>query len=317
LIREFDFYVGVSKTLKKAFISIKGIYLTSEILGQEITWLTPFNYPSKLTFDIDYSIMLNFLELYTNLLKFVNFKLYKDLGLDYPPFPDTNLDKPYYGLDSLAIKGIQTQVADRQRIEKGNLTSEIDCQSAEMKAILEKEKQGNKLKNLFNGFVFWINREVPKEVFSLAVLSCGGLFGDESDGSAFDYKDKRITHYIIDRPIEGIQKLKNKEYIQPQWIFDCINSGTILPLSEYEPGHILPPHISPYFEFDANEYKPTIINKKTTSKDIDDDEEEVKKQEEEVDKNLNKMLMSNNQKKLYAKIEKERILKMKRPKKKE
>ena len=54
-------------------------------MGNEIVWLNPFNYPQKLTFEVDYSIMLSFLELYTSLLKFVNYKLFKDVGLDYPP----------------------------------------------------------------------------------------------------------------------------------------------------------------------------------------------------------------------------------------
>ena len=98
LIREFYFYVGTAKILKKVsnflffqtFISIKGIYLSAEIMGNEIVWLNPFNYPQKLSFEVDYSIMLSFLELYTSLLKFVNFKLYKDIGLDYPPRKEVN-----------------------------------------------------------------------------------------------------------------------------------------------------------------------------------------------------------------------------------
>ena len=59
-------------------------------MGNEIVWLNPFNYPQKLSFEVDYSIMLSFLELYTSLLKFVNFKLYKDIGLDYPPRKEVN-----------------------------------------------------------------------------------------------------------------------------------------------------------------------------------------------------------------------------------
>jgi pescadillo protein len=85
LVREFNFYVACAKNIKKSFISIKGIYLSAEIMGNEIVWLNPFNHPQKMTFEVDYSIMLNFLELYTSLLKFVNFKLYKDIGMEYPP----------------------------------------------------------------------------------------------------------------------------------------------------------------------------------------------------------------------------------------
>jgi hypothetical protein len=40
----------------------------------------------------------------------------------------------------------------------------------------------------------------------------------------------------------------NKEYVQPQWIFDCLNKKMILPVSNYAPGKKLPPHLSPYYE---------------------------------------------------------------------
>ena len=36
--------------------------------------------------------MMDFLELYSTLMKFENFKLYKDIGLNYPS-PEENIDK--------------------------------------------------------------------------------------------------------------------------------------------------------------------------------------------------------------------------------
>jgi len=35
--------------------------------------------------DVDFKVMATFLEFYTTLLGFVNYKLYSDLGLVYPP----------------------------------------------------------------------------------------------------------------------------------------------------------------------------------------------------------------------------------------
>lgn len=109
LSREFYLYTAVSQVFRKGFISIKGIYLNIEIMGNEITWLAPFNYPQKLSFDIDYEIMLSFLELYTGLVKFVNFKLYKDIGLNYPP-PLENSEEVFFGFNSLDIKNLQDQL---------------------------------------------------------------------------------------------------------------------------------------------------------------------------------------------------------------
>lgn len=54
-------------------------------MGQKITYIVPFKYPADLPFDVDYRVMVTFLDFYLVLLKFVNFKLYSTIGLEYPP----------------------------------------------------------------------------------------------------------------------------------------------------------------------------------------------------------------------------------------
>lgn len=76
LMREFNLYVIKSKSLRKVFISIKGIYYQAEIEGQKITWIAPFQLPADLPAEVDYKVMLTFLEFYETLIKFVNFKLF-------------------------------------------------------------------------------------------------------------------------------------------------------------------------------------------------------------------------------------------------
>ena len=68
--------------------------------------------------------------------------------------------------------------------------------------------------------IFFISREVPIEIFETVISSCGGLYGDSSDTSAFTEDDKRNTQYIVYRPPNDINMKPNKEYVQPQWIFD-------------------------------------------------------------------------------------------------
>jgi len=148
LLREFYFYVSNAKILTKTFISIKGIYLCCDIMGNEIVWLNPFNYPQKLTFEVDYSIMLNFLELYTSLLKFVNFKLYKDVGMEYPPRLEF-VDTPFFGLDSLAMRTIQGQIEANTSEEKQKVMNELNCDSKEVQKIQQQEEEAKQLKNLF------------------------------------------------------------------------------------------------------------------------------------------------------------------------
>lgn len=54
-------------------------------MGQTITWIAPYSFNQKVPSDVDFRVMLTFLEFYTTMLGFVNYKLYSDLNLHYPP----------------------------------------------------------------------------------------------------------------------------------------------------------------------------------------------------------------------------------------
>ncbi len=45
-------------------------------------------------------------------------------------------------------------------------------------------------------------------------------------------------------------------YIQPQWVFDCVNRRRLLPIDDYSPGASLPPHLSPFTEEGVGDYVP-------------------------------------------------------------
>ena len=82
---EFMHYVIASKALRKCFISIKGYYFQAEIKGQKVTWIMPHKLAYQTPDDVDFRIMSTFVEFYSILLGFVNYKSYIDLGLIYPP----------------------------------------------------------------------------------------------------------------------------------------------------------------------------------------------------------------------------------------
>ncbi|GKB69569.1 retrovirus-related pol polyprotein from transposon TNT 1-94, partial [Tanacetum coccineum] len=54
-------YISRTHKLRKAFISVKGVYYQAEVDGQKITWLTPHALQQVMPQDIDYKIMLTFL----------------------------------------------------------------------------------------------------------------------------------------------------------------------------------------------------------------------------------------------------------------
>ncbi|KAG9127723.1 mRNA-binding ribosome synthesis protein nop7 [Ceratobasidium sp. 392] len=95
LSAEWQLYVMRTHSLRKVFLSIKGIYFQAEVMGQTITWLVPYQFTQPIPTDVDARVMLTFVELYQTLLGFVFFKLYSDISLVYPP--PLNLDKDEAG----------------------------------------------------------------------------------------------------------------------------------------------------------------------------------------------------------------------------
>lgn len=76
LVQGFLVFVAKSSALRKVFLSIKGIYYQAVIQGATITWISPYPLAPAMPLDVDYKIMLTFLEFYLVMMRFVNFKLH-------------------------------------------------------------------------------------------------------------------------------------------------------------------------------------------------------------------------------------------------
>ncbi|GKB66352.1 pescadillo, partial [Tanacetum coccineum] len=61
---EWQAYISRTHKLRKAFISVKGIYYQAEVDGQKVTWLTPHALQQVMPQDVDYKIMYTFLVFY-------------------------------------------------------------------------------------------------------------------------------------------------------------------------------------------------------------------------------------------------------------
>ncbi|KAJ9104903.1 mRNA-binding ribosome synthesis protein nop7 [Naganishia cerealis] len=319
-------YVAKERLIKKVFVSIKGVYYQANVMGQEVRWLVPYRFPTNIPSDVDFRIMMTFLEFYSTLLHFVLYKLYNNANLIYPPTIDIEKLKGIGGLSAYILqtkdsvnplipktKAAQTDAAgtklddkeiskaieadqkdDDEDVEPGVDEVELDEFSATNKTtgdlLSQPSQYASPTSTLFSKFVFYVGREVPLDILEFCILSCGGSLVSEiamddlkiNHPEAYKNLDlSTITHQIVDRP-KVASKVAGRTYIQPQWIFDSLNQGSLLPVNLYAPGETLPPHLSPWG--DAAGYDPE--SKKTEEGEQEDEEEEEEEVEvEEEDEN--------------------------------
>merc|ERR1719284_1934702 len=81
---EFQAYVTKTRSLRRVFLSFKGIYCQAEIFGQLLTWITPHQGGQVIPNDVDFCGLNTFLQFNICMLQFVNFRLFHDIGVKYP-----------------------------------------------------------------------------------------------------------------------------------------------------------------------------------------------------------------------------------------
>lgn len=271
---EFLHYVIASKSLRKVFISIKGYYFQAEIKGQKVTWIVPHYYPFKPQSrqEVDFKVMSIFVEFYTIMLGFTNFRLFHGLNLAYPPqFPSSVLqdseeslkDEASFVSDRIAALNFELLRTDKVQEDEEELDIDMELleQDGDSKRIIKMKQEAqevSRLRTLFKGLKFFINREVPREPLVILIRSFGGKVSWDSSifaGSTYDEGDETITHQIVDRPSITTQYI-SRDYIQPQWVFDCVNQRQLLPTNKYFIGETLPPHLSPFVDSKRDSYIP-------------------------------------------------------------
>ena len=94
----------------------------------------------------------------------------------------------------------------------------------------------------------FVGRECPKRSLDFCIKACGGELSWECEENHLEpFKEGEVTHRIIDRPVPEKED-KNCNFVQPQWVYDSLNAGILLPVEEYAPGVELPPHLSPFVD---------------------------------------------------------------------
>lgn len=350
LCYEFQLYVISSHSLRKSFLSIKGIYYQATIQGQDIMWLVPYKFVQQVTGDVDFRIMGTFIEFYTTLLSFVNFRLYSSIGLVYPPHFNTHSDENGAELGAFSLESVrigddvektkavpagqlprstpnvterlkeieQSQAgvtvleevkqdataaqSEEQEPEAENAIDKFEVAGAGADVLLQPQIGSAEASNLFSSTHIFLSRESPRHAleFVLKAFGCKRVSWDRVlGGGAFSQteEDSSITHQIVDRPSvpttidsesqEASRKgdplsakaapgyrFPGRIYVQPQWVWDCVNAGRLLQPDLYAPGAVLPPHLSPWVKPKAGVYDPTIPLTDQESKEEEEDVQE-------------------------------------------
>jgi len=144
------------------------------------------------------------------------------------------------------------------------------------------DMSGDEAASLFSTLTVFISREAPRHPieFLLRAFGCKRVAWDPvlGDGAFTQNEaDPRITHQIVDRPVsdplpaiqgqeasddqtrQAVQSgyiIPGRIYVQPQWVWDCVNEGKLLRTDLYAPGATLPPHLSPWMKPTNGQYDP-------------------------------------------------------------
>ena len=230
VLQQWLSYVARSRSLHKGFISIKGYYFQAHVKGEKVLWLMPHEYASKFPSGVQQYILVTFLEFYVELMRFVLFKLESDLARE--------LEEQQLQVDAgpSAEPGKAVDFGATVSIDVGNDAAKAVLLKLERERVAEREK----IASLFAGNTFYLSREVPVKPLTLLIHSCGGRIVSEMGPS--------VTHYVVDRPtlLPPHTLQPSVEYVQPQYLFDCLNARSVLPVNGYRIGEELPPHVSPF-----------------------------------------------------------------------
>lgn len=213
---DFENFVLSRRLLNKAFLSKKGIYFAFDIEKIMIVWMVP--YPGH------------------NLTDFIEEK------------QDPKIVKPTYEFDFLDFGSFEDSESNEiVEYENPNSDDKFDIAllkysspllKIHLKLVLHKlsillgDSKSSKTV-IFSNHKFHVDMKNLNQWISFVILSCNG-----------EISSKEEAEYIVTEIVDVIEP--NKHYVQPQFIFDCLNQNILLSPELYLVGMNLPPHISPF-----------------------------------------------------------------------
>jgi pescadillo protein len=130
-------------------------------MGVPITWIQPYKFNQRLPFDVDYKVMGTFLEFYQGLVKFINYKLFSDAGLQYPIKEINPVSRTSVYLDPSKVRQMQQHIGKLFSDARENHDALEFKDSPEMQKLTQKHDTSKKQRKLFQNCHFMLGRETP------------------------------------------------------------------------------------------------------------------------------------------------------------
>lgn len=213
---KFEKFVTEKKLLNKAFLSKKGIYFAFNIEKVMVVWMVP--YPG------------------TNLKDWIEEKV--DLPTEAPVHEFDFLDFGSFSEDESEEITENVVTNDDNKFDIALLKYSCPLLRVHLKLVLCKlnalleSKESSKIL-FFEGKKFFIDVEGFEHWISFIISNAGGQL-----------VSKDLADLIITESVDLVDH--SKLYIQPQYVFDCLNKDECLPTDLYLVGMDLPQHISPF-----------------------------------------------------------------------
>ncbi|GJR41838.1 pescadillo [Tanacetum coccineum] len=201
---EWQAYISRTHKLRKAFISVKGIYY--QVDDQKVTWLTPHALQQVMPQDVDYKIMLTFLVLFL-VLSISNFEL---INLKYPHIIDPRLKAlaaDLYALTRYVGAKDRTNGTNDEESELRLAQLHDQLPSNEPGALMnlvvnaifvsENDEETRVCKPLFQNKTFFLGCEVPRESLLFVITSFGGVVSWEGYGAPFEESNQDINYLSV------------------------------------------------------------------------------------------------------------------------
>ncbi|KAM0681722.1 mRNA-binding ribosome synthesis protein [Glugoides intestinalis] len=218
ILLEFEDFITERGLLSKAFMSKKGIYFGFNIQNIIISWLAP--YPGSDLKDIveeKHEVPVQAQEYDFNFLDFGSFDEEEEEDSVEAPADPNDANKKDISLLKYAAPLLKIHL--KLLLHKLN--------------ILLPSEDHKKKPGIFKNMKFYIDIKSINDQISFVIKNEEGLL--------CSFEEANI---IITEAVENI--LPEKTYVQPQYVFDCLNNAQLLHKAPYLVGKELPAHQSPF-----------------------------------------------------------------------